>query len=413
LKKLSLTLTKVDTAIFSILSLVVAVFWILPSLYETSVLLLIFFILAGLFIAIYASEKAVKGMEVLGSKLGLTPYVAGVLSSLASNTPELVIGFFAVLAGETEFAIAFIIIATGFNFLMLGILIMLGNGIRKGPITVPEEVIKVEVPIVRVAIVMIGSIFVLGIVLFAQDALEAAKTGNEIIPYLPYEAALISVLVYLFYLYFIIKHNLKENLKNKEGIKEENKEEVHDGAKSNKMMLLLILTLAFVFIFFAGEMISRSVEIFLDLPNNEFHLNQFQLAFIIGAAASIPEHAIALLAVRHEGGIELGMGNLIAGSMQNLLFMTGLVALFSYIGAKLSIPGNSINGIPLIHSTEFGTVPFLLVQFGFSWLILFLIKSSMVDDQKLDSYEGFTITLAQLYVFIIFLQAILGFKLLG
>ena len=102
------------------------------------------------------------------------------------------------------------------------------------------------------------------------------------------------------------------------------------------------LLLAFVFIFFAGEMISRSVEIFLELPNNPFNMNEFQLAFIIGAAASIPEHAIALMAVRHEGGIELGMGNLIAGSMQNLLLMTGLVALFSYVGARIGITGNSL-----------------------------------------------------------------------
>ncbi|GAH06558.1 unnamed protein product, partial [marine sediment metagenome] len=51
------------------------------------------------------------------------------------------------------------------------------------------------------------------------------------------------------------------------------------------------------------------------------------VAFFIGAAASIPEHAIALLAVKREGGIELGLGNLIAGTMQNLLLMTGLVSL--------------------------------------------------------------------------------------
>ena len=69
-------------------------------------------------------------MEAAGDKLGLTSYVSGVLASLASNTPELVIGLFAVINGQTEFAIAFIIIATGFNFLMLGIIIIVGNNIR-------------------------------------------------------------------------------------------------------------------------------------------------------------------------------------------------------------------------------------------------------------------------------------------
>ena len=164
-------------------------------------------------------------------------------------------------------------------------------------------------------------------------------------------------------------------------------------------------------IFFAGEMISSSVELFLESSHEiGIVLNEFQLAFFIGAAASIPEHAIALLAVKKEGGIELGLGNLIAGSMQNLLLMTGLVSLFSFVGAVLGIAGNEIQGIPLIHYVAGEVpIPFLLVQFGFAWLLLFMIKSSMTDDQKLDIYEGFTITVAQLFVFVIFLRGILGF----
>lgn len=404
----ALTLSKKDSVIFVIFAVLVGIFQLVPSLYSSDVLLISLFIFLGLFIAIFASEKAVKGMEIGGEKLGLTPYVSGVLASLASNTPELIIGLFAVLNGQTEFAIAFIIIATGFNFLMLGIIILMGNRQRNGPIIVPDEVIKVEIPILRIALVIIGSIFVLGIVKYAQEALDVAQ-GLKVdsIPYLPYEAALISVIVYIFYLYFIIQHNLKSKQSGGQEIK--TKTEIHQ----NKTVLVLILVLAFVFIFFAGEMISRSVELFLDLPGNPYKLDEFQLAFVIGAAASIPEHAIALLAVKHEGGIELGMGNLLAGSMQNLLLMTGLVSLFSYIGAKMGIDGNSPEGIPLIHTTIHGQVPFLLVQFGFSWLILYLIKSSAADDKKLDAYEGFTITIAQLYVFIIFLQGILGLKLFG
>lgn len=405
-----------DYGLFSVFAALIAVFIVLRE--EFDALFLGFFMFVGLVIAIYSSEKAVKGMELLGEKLGLTPYVAGVLSSLASNTPELVIGFFAVFSGQAEFAIAFIIIATGFNILMLGILVVIGNITRKGPIKVPNEVIEVEVPIVRVAIVMIGSIFVLGIVLFALEALEAAKTGETLIPYMPYEASLITVLVYLLYLYFIIKHNLKEQAGRLKASAADMNVGEGEGEEArvvtNKVMLTAILVLAFVFIFFAGEMISSSVELFLHLDSNTIELNEFQLAFLIGAAASIPEHAIALLAVRHEGGIELGMGNLIAGSMQNLLLMTGLVSLFSYVAAVMGIAGNVVDGIPLIHQVPGEVpIPFLLVQFGFAWLLLFLIKSSMTDNAELDIYEGLTITIAQLFVFIIFLQAILGVKFFG
>lgn len=396
-------LSRTDKINYSIFTIFIVIFWFIKDMKVINSWILVFFILLGLVIAILAAEKAVFGMELLGKRLNLTHYVSGVLSSLASNTPELVIGFFAILSGQVEFAIAFIIIATGFNILMLGILIMIGNWKRRKPIIIPDEVIAIEVPIVRVSIVIIGAIFVYGIVLFAVEVFEIATHGHPSVPYLPYEASFITVFVYLLYLFFIIRHNLRSRDSRNSHIKVEKGHEL-----VSRQTLIFILVLAFTFIFFAGEMISSSVELFLDQSTQiGIELNEFQLAFFIGAAASIPEHAIALLAVKHEGGIELGLGNLIAGSMQNLLLMTGLVSLFSMIGAFLGIAGNSSLGIPLIHEGE-SPIPFLLVQYGFAWLLLFLVKSSMTDDKQLDVYEGFTITIAQVFVFIIFLRGILG-----
>jgi Ca2+/Na+ antiporter len=401
--------SNLDRIIFSVFAILIAIFWIFKD--DFTSVFLIFFMGIGLLIAILASEKAVGGMEILGEKLGLTPYVSGVLSSLASNFPELVIGGFAILAGKVEFAIAFIIIATGFNILMLGLLVIIGNLKRKSVIILPDEVLEIEVPIVRVAIVIVGSIFVYGIVLFVLEVYEVAEGVTPQIPILPYEANMVMVLVYLFYLFFIIRHNLQMR-KNSDPHNQNNSEDIHPESKISRQDLIFILVLAFTMIFFAGEMISSSVERFLVTST----ITEFQLAFFIGAAASIPEHTIALLAVRKEKeGIELGLGNLIAGSMQNLLLMTGLVSLFSYVGYILDIhrESNLPNGIPLIHEIHgeqfVVPMPFLLVQFGFAWLLLALIKSSMTDDKRLDIYEGFTITIAQIFVFVIFLRGILGF----
>ncbi len=399
--------SNLDRIIFSVCAILIIIFWMFKDDFNS--IFLILFMGIGLIIAILASEKAIGGMEILGKKLGLTPYVSGVLSSLASNFPELVIGGFAILAGQVEFAIAFIIIATGFNILMLGLLVVLGNLKRKSVIIIPEEVLEIEVPIVRVAIVIVGSIFVLGIVLFVLEVYEVVGGVTPQIPILPYEANVVMVLVYLFYLFFIIRHNLQ--LKKKMEPHEKSDSEIlHPESKISRQTLIFILVLAFTMIFFAGEMISSSVERFLITST----ITEFQLAFFIGAAASIPEHAIALLALRKEKeGIELGLGNLLAGSMQNLLLITGLVSLFSFVGYILGIEGNLPNGIPLIHEIpgeHFEVpMPFLLVQFGFAWLLLFLIKSSMTDDKRLDIYEGFTITIAQIFVFLIFLRGILGF----
>ncbi|MHA1990782.1 MAG: hypothetical protein ACW981_21050 [Candidatus Hodarchaeales archaeon] len=374
-------------------------------------------ILLGLLIAIESSEIAVHAIDILSKKLKLSPYVGGVISSLASNTPELVIAGFAVFAGKTEFAIALITIATGFNILMLGILIMLGNRIRKGPIDLPQEVVDVEVPIMRVAIVILGSIFVIGIVEFAvevynmaQAALNDVVLQNNIIPRLPHEASLLMVLTYVAYLYFIVKHNLEQVEKKSPARKDDDSETDNNYHPIGKIALSGFLLLAFAGIFAAGEMISSSVEF---LAEKE-HIDEFLIAFIIGACASIPEHFIALLAANRKGGIELGLGNLMAGSMQNLLLILGLTGLLSGVAAWIGIHPdvNSIFGVPLIHETIIGgvshAIPFILVQIGFSWLILLLVKSSITDDRRLDTYEGFTILIAQTFVFIIFLKGILG-----
>ncbi|MFW9928955.1 MAG: sodium:calcium antiporter [Candidatus Thorarchaeota archaeon] len=364
-------------------------------------------IFLGLFIAIESSEIAVEAIDMLAKRLKLSTYVGGVISSIASNTPELVIAAFAVFAGKTEFAIALITIATGFNILMLGVLIILGNKIRRGPIDLPAEVIDVEVPIMRVAIVILGSIFTIGIVEFVIEVYNKVTENNasNVVPRLPHEASALMVLTYLVYLFFIVNHNLNQLRSGKEPVKPNSLSKQHP---MSRYKLIGFLVLAFAGIFVAGEMISSSVEFLADKQG----IDEFLIAFIVGFSASIPEHFIALLAANKDGGIELGLGNLMAGSMQNLLMVIGLTGLISGIAAWLGVHTadgvNSIDGLQLIHETAHGFIPFILVQIGFAWLILFLVKSSITDDKKLDYYEGFTIVMAQSFVFIIFLKGILG-----
>ena len=60
-----------------------------------------------------------------------------------------------------------------------------------------------------------------------------------------------------FYLFFIIRHNLKN--RNLESIKKSSE----DHVLGTRSFLIFILLLGFGMIFFAGEMLSSSVELFL------------------------------------------------------------------------------------------------------------------------------------------------------
>ncbi|MHA1448635.1 MAG: sodium:calcium antiporter [Candidatus Hodarchaeales archaeon] len=349
-------------------------------------------IVVGLVLAIRASERAVEGVDSAGKMLKLTPYVGGVLSSLASNTPELVIGAFSVLNDNAEFAVSMIVIATGFNILLLGILIILVTYKKAdGKITLPKEVVAVEVPVMRGAIVMLGGLFIVGI---ATIGFTEGEITEATLPHLPGYAALLMVIVYLAYLFFIIRYVGREKGPD-EGTTVETT--VDDSPKKHhftKRQTIILLIMGFVGIFFAGEMISQSVE----TVSHGMGLDEFQMAFIIGACAALPEHAIALIAANREGGSELGLGNVMAGAMQNLLLMIGFVGLMTAFVNPA--------GIPLVHlsSTTGHVVPFILIQLGFGALTVFLIKSSITDDNQLSIYEGLVITIAQVFVFIIFMS---------
>lgn len=144
----------------------------------------------------------------------------------------------------------------------------------------------------------------------------------------------------------------------------------------------LLLTLAgFVGIFFAGEVLTSSVEILLE----EQHAVISQVgdpvtiaAFILGAAGALPEHGIALMAAAR-GKVGLAVGNLVGGILQIVLLVMGGIGVF--------VP------IPLDRYVLFQIV----VIAGSLWFL----KRAITDDHKLDLFEGAMIVLLQAYVFIL------------
>ncbi len=374
------------------------------------------FITFGLVLAIRASERAVEAFDLVGKRLKLTSYQAGVLSSLASNLPELAIGFFAVLNNQIEFAISLAVVASGFNVLLLGIIIWMGAAKSpSGKFRVPDDIINTEVPLLRVGVVILGGITFIGIVEFILEVFaiqQQSSAAEQFVPTLPVEAAILMVVIYLIYLYLLLKNRgLSEANHSHPTPTAENKipddpkstETRSDEVKEVSTKHLAILTIfGLLGIILAGELISGSVA----AVSSEFQINGFVIAFLVGASAALPEHAIGLVSARREGGFDLGLGNLMAGVIQNFMFILGMIVLFA------AVIGN-LPGVPLVHEVIQGSrvefVPFILLQLGFGALVIFLIKSSITDDHEFDIFEGITIFLGQLFVFILFLKLILLF----
>jgi len=332
------------------------------------ILVLLFGFVVGIWLAFRPSEWAVEGLESTAGHLGYTAYMAGMMSSLASNMPEAVISGIAAYSGWItespdllDIAVLSVLIAAGFNMLLLGLTIVIST--KGAPdMKVPEEAIKKDSVLIRWTIVALISMFALGI-------LDMVGPNPPTDPKFPAIAAFVLFLSYIIYTWALATGDVTDS---------DNK-----AKPSHKKRSALILTMmGFVGIFFAGEILTNSVEIFLHNysgPITALGINHVTIAaLILGAAGALPEHGIALIAAS-KGKVGLAVGNLIGGVLQIVLLVMGGIGMFVLI--------------PLDRYVLFQ----IIVIAGSLWFL----KRAITDDHKLDFFEGAMIILLQVYVFVL------------
>lgn len=328
--------------------------------------------LMGTWLAFRPSEWAVEGIESGAGHLVLTTYVAGMLTSLASNLPEAVVSGFSAYSGFMiggtagqelrDISVISVLIAAGFNMILLGVtIIVLTKG--KKDIEVPIEAIRKDSVLMRWTIVALASMFALGVL-----ELAAPTTEN---PSLPAMGSFVLMLSYVIYAVALAKGKVS---------KEAELAEPHHTKKT--ALFLAIAGIAGIFI--AGEMLTSSVEILLDEYRTTilaYGVDPVTLpAVLLGAAGALPEHGIALIAAS-KGKMGIAIGNLLGGVLQIVLLVMGGIGIF--------VP------IPLDRY-----VLFQIVAIAGS---LYFLKRTITDDQKLDLFEGALIILLQAYVFTLLL----------
>lgn len=367
--------------------------------------------IVGTWLAFRPSEWAVTGLDSGAKYVGLSDYVAGVLSSLASNLPEAVIAIFLIINGQQLIAVITVLSAAGFNTLILGIAILISTIKSKGSIKVPEELQKRESPIIRWAIVALLMTVIFGLVQYAVFGSQKVNvfgflyfstepTGLEnAVLTIPVAATLaISYIIYLVYLIGVRDNNKKmtKSLENQDEDKQSHSEEeidpeIHEKgdihsdehAKLSIPFTILLLVLGFVGIFFAGEILTKSVEhltehsVFFESEKGEI-----TLALILGAAGAVPEHSIAVLSSL-KGEIEVAIGNSVGGILQSSLLIFGILGVI----------------------TEIRLDPFVLIQLASIGGTLWFVKRC-IHDRKFDIFEGVMIIILQILVFIILFEDI-------
>ena len=346
--------------------------------------LIIFGFIVGTWLAFRPSEWAVEGLDSGAKYVGLSDYVAGILSSLASNLPEAVIAILLLTQGRQLIAVITVLSAAGFNTIILGLAILIATLKKKGSVDVPEDLEKKEAPIIRWAIVAMSITVVFGFIEYFQvDNLSEAILAKPIAGLL---AA--SYIIYLIYI-VVVKENNKQisnGMDEESSVKKEGEEEISkdkeiklDSHKHELLsipMTIILLIAGFVGIYFGGETLTWSVTQLLE-PARGTNIGEIGVALILGAAGSVPEHGIAVVSAAKDD-IEVGIGNAMGGILQSALLIFGI------LGVIVTIQ---------LHQ-------FILLQLAAIAGALWFVKRC-IQDGKFDTFEGFMIILLQVLVFVI------------
>jgi calcium/proton exchanger cax len=354
------------------------------------------FVVGG-WLAFRPSEWAVSGLDSGSKYVGLSDYVAGILSSLASNLPEAVIAIMLLTskvgdpATNQLVAVVTVLSAAGFNTLILGIAILIATLKKRGSIGVPSDLEKRESPIIRWAIVALLMTVIFGFVQYAVFGKDNLDMAQLTIPVAAMLAA--SYIIYLIYLILVkdntnkmAKHLEDEDLAAAEKAKEEEvhkEKSSHEHERHSIPITLLLLVLGFVGIYFGGETLTENVQHLLGtVPFFATSKGPITAALILGAAGAIPEHSIAIISAAKDE-IEVGIGNAMGGILQSALLIFGI------IGMIVSIT---------LH-------PFVLIQLGSIAGTLWFVKRC-IHDRRFDTFESLMIIVLQTLVFIILFEDI-------
>ena len=295
----------------------------------------------GLVIVVLIGEPMVEGLNEFGAHAGLSAHVTGIISSLASNLPEAVMTGFMILSPPLrEVAILTVMLASAFNGLLLGILVVMLT-YRGGVIELPKKAMELDIEIMRIAIALCMIVFGTGVILnlFSGDGAV----------FLPKEIPVFLLLAYVGYLFFVSRGQ-KENAVERSG---------HEGSGWGAPIVI-----GLVGILISAELIAGSSEYLVHMLD----LHIVIAATLIGMAGSIPEHGLALIGA-HKGHVEMGVSNLLSGIVQSIMLIFPLLALI----------------VP-VHLDGYVMYQFLAIA-----VTLWIVKKAIVDDNRLTLDEGLSI----------------------
>lgn len=285
-------------------------------------------IAGGLAILVIGAEALVRGASRLAAALGVSPLVIGLtIVAFGTSSPELAVSLQSALNGQPDLAIGNVV---GSN--ILNVLLILGLSALITPLLVAQQLVRLDVPI------MIGASILLWVL-----ALNGAVSQWE-------GAALFAVM--LAYLGFLLWQSQRER---NAAVEAEYAQEFTSPEPKNIGRNLFNGALVIVGL---GLLIWGSrlfVQGASDLART-FGLSELVIGLtIVALGTSLPEVAASLMAA-FKGERDLAVGNVVGSNIFNLLTVLALTALIAPGGVPVSAGALNLD-IPFMVAVAIACLP--------------------------------------------------------
>lgn len=284
-------------------------------------------LIGGGLLLLVGAESLVRGASRLAAMVGLSPLIIGLtVVSYSTSAPELAVSIQSTLAGQGDIAIGNVVGSNIFNVLMI-----LGLSALVMPLTVAQQLIRLDVPI------MIGISGLL--MVFALDGQLQATDGIVL-----FAGGFV-------YTVFLIYQSRRET---DAAVQDEYLREYGGGAKSLPLALVQMgFVLGGVLLLVLGSqlLVRGAVAIATSIGVSELVIG----LTVIAAGTSLPELATSVVATLR-GERDIAVGNVVGSNIFNILSVIGAAAIVSNTG--IAVPPSALYfDLPIMVAVAVACIP--------------------------------------------------------
>ncbi len=283
-------------------------------------------LVGGAALLVVGAELLVRGASRIARMLGITPLIIGLtVVAFGTSAPELAVSMNAAFRGQADITVGNVVGSNIFNILMV-----LGLAATVAPLTVAQQLVRVDVPLMIAA-----SFLVLLLVLDGEvDQVDGFLLFSGLIAYL----------------WLLLRQGKKESA----AVKEEYERQIETGeAKQSGALMNLLLVAAGLGMLVLGAnwLVDAAVVIAAALGVSSLVIG----LTIVAGGTSLPEVATSVIA-SIRGERDIAVGNAIGSNMFNLLGVLGITALITRGG--ISVAPAAVNfDIPFMVAVAIACLP--------------------------------------------------------